>query len=67
MEIILDKNKESEQTLNISSVRIVISDDCEFRILVNKFGELEIQKVYFGADSGNLVVEPKVSNEIIIR
>lgn len=51
---------------NASKVKIEI-DDIEFRISVNKFGELVVNKMNFGEGSPALIIEPNVSNEIILK
>ena len=51
---------------NASKVKIEI-DDIEFRISVNQFGELVVNKMNFVEVSTSLIIEPKVGNEIILK
>ncbi len=40
--------------------------ECEFKISVNNFNEIEIQKENFGNNSGDLIIKPSVSNVVRI-
>ena len=51
---------------NASKIKIEI-DDIEFRLSVNQFGDLVINKMNFGEGSTSIIIEPKVSNEIILK
>lgn len=51
---------------NASKVKIEI-DDIEFRISVNQFGELVVNKMNFGEGNTSLIIQPRVGNEIILK
>ena len=51
---------------NASKVKIEI-DEIEFRISVNQFGELVVNKMNFGEGSTSLMIQPRVGNEIILK
>lgn len=67
MRIVFDKNRESEQVFDQEIVIIQVSEDVEFRICVNQFNELVINKINFGSDSGSISIEPHTSNQIAIK
>lgn len=67
MKIVFDKNRESEHVFEQERIVIQISEDVEFRICVNKFNELVINKTNFGADSGSISIEPHTSNQISLK
>lgn len=49
-----------------SSITVILNEDIEFRIGVNKFGELVIQKEQYGEGETSIIIRPSVSNEIRI-
>lgn len=65
MNISIDNNKFI--TSDINKIKVHLSEDVEIIIQVNKFGEMVITKVQFGAESGDLMVFPSVSNQIRIK
>ena len=62
MTIKLD-NDDNKQ-LNIRKVTVLLNDDVEYQISINKFGELVVQKHNFADGEGSIVLKPSVSNEI---
>lgn len=42
-------------------------DDVDFRLSLNNFGELVLNKYQNGDGEGSIIIVPKVSNEIIIK
>lgn len=67
MRIVFDKNRESEQIFEQERIVVQISEDVEFRICVNQFNELVINKTNFGPDSGSISIEPHTSNQIALK
>ena len=65
---VINSTSKEEFTIfeNASKVKIEI-EDVEFRISVNQFGELVINKMNFGEGSTSLIIQPCVSNEIILK
>ena len=51
---------------NASKIKIEI-DDVEFRLSVNPFGELVVNKMNWGEGSTSLIIQPRVGNEIILK
>lgn len=47
----------------VSTVTVIIAD-VTFRISVNKFDELVINKMQYGDGEGAMVIKPSVGNEI---
>ena len=64
MKVIVNNN---ESELNARHITIPLSEDVEFRIKINQFGELEIQKTNYGSGESAIVIMPSVSNDIRIR
>lgn len=52
---------------DVRKVVIIVNDNVEMHISQNKFGEIEIQKVQFGDETGALIIKPSVSNLIQIQ
>lgn len=59
------KHDNSEIIVQARHITVIIDDNTEFRISVDKFKNLEIVKVYGSADS-SIHVTPNVSNSIKI-
>jgi len=55
----------TEKKIEVHKIKIFIEDD-EFIISLNKFGGLVINKQCYGDGKSNIIIEPCVSNEIII-
>lgn len=66
MELQIEKRKNREK-IEANNINIVLNENTEFRICVNKFGELEITKINFGNGSGSISIEPNVSNQITLK
>lgn len=66
MEVILDKNRDDEQRMDIRRLTIVLNKDVELRIQLNDFGQMVVTKTNFGNDSSSILIEPHVSNQIAI-
>lgn len=60
MEIQLNRN---EERLNVNKVTIFVNNT-EFEISVNQFNELIINKQQYDNGETNIIIRPKVSNEI---
>ena len=58
--------KRDEEFIDLNKVVIRINE-VDFRISVNKFDELVINKYQSGDGEGSLMIIPNVSNEIIIK
>ena len=65
---VINSTSKEEFTIfeNASKVKIEI-DEIEFRISVNQFGELVVNKMNFGEGSTSLMIQPRVGNEIILK
>lgn len=60
MEIQIDRN---EERLLVKKI-IIFTQNKEFIIYIDKFGELIVNKEQYGNDESGIIVRPKVSNEI---
>lgn len=60
------KHNFSDKVLIVDKVTIIVGDR-EFRINVNRLGELVINKTSYGDDSSSIAIIPRVSNEIEIK
>ena len=60
------KKDNEEEISKARHITIIVSDDKEFRIAVDKFGNLEVIKVYGSSDS-SIHITPNVSNSIKIQ
>lgn len=60
MQIQLDREVNTIEATNIT----IMVNDVEFRISVNKFNELVVNKTQYGEGEGSIVIKPSVSNEI---
>jgi hypothetical protein len=63
MKIIVNNN---ESQIEARHITIALNEDLEFRININQFGELTIQKTQYGAGESSMIIKPSVSNEIRI-
>ena len=59
---VIIKSNGKDISMDVRYLYIYDKDNKQFRLLLNKFGELEIQ----GSD-GRFSIEPRVSNEIILK
>ena len=67
VEVIISTSQgDSQITENASKVKVTVGES-EFRISVNNRGELVVNKNCFGAGSSSILIEPRVSNEIILK
>ncbi len=62
MKISIDRN---QTTMDVSNVTIIVGD-VGFRITVNKFDELVVNKIQYHDGEGAIIIKPSVSNEIRI-
>lgn len=60
MEIQIDRN---EERLLVKKI-MIFTQNKEFILYIDKFGELIINKQQYGKDESGIVIRPKVSNEI---
>jgi len=60
MEIKIDRN---EERMEVKKIKI-FTQNKEFTIYIDKFGELIVNKEQYGKEESGIVVRPKVSNEI---
>lgn len=60
------KKDNHDTILEARHITVIISEDTEFRISVDKFGNLEVIKVY-GANDSSIHITPSVSNSIKIN
>ena len=60
MEIQIDRN---EERLTVRKIT-VFTDNKEFEIEIDKFGELIITKEQYGEEESGMIVRPKVSNVV---
>lgn len=60
MEIQINRN---EERLEANRIKI-FTENKEFTIYIDKFGELIINKCQYGNEESGLLIRPKVSNEI---
>lgn len=60
MEIQIDRN---EERLLVKKI-MIFTQNKEFTLYIDKFGELIINKQQYGKDESGIVIRPKVSNEI---
>lgn len=63
MKIIVNNN---ESQIEARHIIIALNENVEFRININQFGELVIQKTQYGGDESAIIIKPSVSNEIRI-
>jgi len=56
-----------KEELRNDSLLIKLNEDTEIRIKINQFGELVVNKQYYGKDDSSLIIMPSVSNEIRIK
>ena len=61
-----DKKDNEDCVFESRHITIIIDYKTEFRISVDKFGNLEVIKVY-GADDSSIHITPSVSNSIKIN
>lgn len=61
MKVLINNNESNIEARNLT---IVLSDDVEFRITINPFNELTIQKTQYGAGESTMIIKPSVSNEV---
>ncbi len=57
----------SPEDLKTDSIVINLNDDTEIRIRINQFGELVVNKQYYGEGESGIIIVPSVSNEIKIK
>jgi hypothetical protein len=62
MEISIDRSDEKVEVGHIT----IYNGDVEYRISINKFNELQVQKQQYGEGEGAIIIKPSVSNEIRI-
>lgn len=69
MKIIIDRRKfEGEELIQeVGKITVLLSDDVEYRVSVNQFGELVINKSQMGAGESSIILLPSVSNEIRLK
>ncbi len=60
MEIQINRNTDRQDVKSIT----ICTENKEFEIFIDKFGELIIRKEQYGSGESGLIVRPKVSNEI---
>ena len=60
MGIQIDRN---EERLLVKKI-MIFTQNKEFTLYIDKFGELIINKQQYGKDESGIVIRPKVSNEI---
>jgi hypothetical protein len=60
MEIQIDRN---EERLEVKKI-MIFTQNKEFTIYIDKFGELIVNKEQYGNEESGIVVSPKVSNEV---
>lgn len=61
MKIVVGNN---ESQIEARHITIQLNEDVEFRIKINQFGEVEVQKTQYGAGESCLIIKPNVSNEV---
>ena len=64
MNIQFNNNQREVQELEVNKVTVLLNEDVEYQISVNKFGELVVQKQNFGEGETPIILKPSVSNEI---
>lgn len=64
MNIQFNNNQREVQELEVNKVTVLLNEDVEYQISVNKFGELVVQKQNFGEGETSIILKPSVSNEI---
>lgn len=62
MKLVIRDRRVGDKVVEANSIYLYDGKDNQYRISLNKFGELEIQST-----DGGLIVEPNVSNEITIK
>ncbi len=62
MKLVIRDRRVGDKVVEANSIYLYDGKDNQYRISLNKFGELEIQST-----DGGLSVEPNVSNEITIK
>ena len=62
MKLVISDRRVGDKVIEANSIYLYDGEDNQYRISLNKFGELEIQST-----DGGLSVEPNVSNEITIK
>ncbi len=62
MKISLDRNQD---TIEVSNVTVLVGE-VGFKISVNKFDELVINKIQYHDGESSIIIKPSVSNEIRI-
>ena len=62
MEIKIDRNEERLEVKRI----MIFTQNKEFTIYIDKFGELIINKEQYANEESGIIVRPKVSNEISV-
>ena len=60
MEIQIDRNEERMEVKRIK----IFTQNKEFTIHIDKFGELIVNKEQHGNEESGIIVRPKVSNEV---
>jgi hypothetical protein len=60
------KINRTEETTDVNMLTIVDGEK-EFRIHINRLGELVINKMSFNDESSSIVIIPRVSNEIELK
>lgn len=60
MKVVLDRQPNSIEAYKVQ----IVLEDKTFTISIDKFGELIINKSYYGEESNSITIHPKVSNEI---
>lgn len=67
MKIFYDDENRNTKMMDLRNVTIRLNKDVDFRISINNFGELEIQKSNFGSGNSGIEIHPNVSNEIRLK
>lgn len=67
MKIIIENEKREDVEIEQRNITVRLSKDVDFRISVNNFGQLEIQKANFGNGNSSIVITPSVSNLIYLE
>lgn len=67
MKVKLERSIHDEGIIEISRLKVLIDDETEFIIKVNRFGSLVINKRQYGSRNSSIQIIPCVSNEIEIK
>lgn len=67
MRLIVDEHREQETILDeVKRLEVWVTNDKKYTLYFNQFGELELTKQTFDAESSTITIKPNVSNQINI-